>query len=92
MHIKLHCTPILTGTELKFNENGYLFYGRIERERVLAVFPLGGQLITIPVYPGELMVPQAFINLVGSPDKQGVKAAVINETCPGCGSCDPFRC
>ena len=75
-----------------FHENEYLFYGTIERERILAVFPAGGGQLTIPVHLGELRVPRAFIDVVGSADEEAVRAAIVHEVYIRCGSWDRSRC
>ena len=74
-----------------YHENEYLFYGGIEQERVLGVFPAAGTPVTIPVHLGELRVPGAFIGVVGSADEEEVKTAIAYEVYSRCGYFDRVR-
>jgi len=69
---------------VRFHEHEYLFYGSIERERILAVLPAKGPRIPVSVHLGTLTLPQLCFEAIGSQDIDAVKAYLREEICWRC--------
>lgn len=73
---------------LRFYEHEYLFYGSIERERILAVLPAKGPRTSMSVHLGTLALPQLCFEAIGSKDIDAMKAYLREEIRRRCGCRD----
>ncbi|MCJ1348085.1 hypothetical protein MMC31_006316 [Peltigera leucophlebia] len=73
---------------IPFHKHEYLFYGSIERERILAVLPAKGPQIHVSVHLGTLTLPQLCVEAIGSPNIDAVKAYLREEIRRRCGHRD----
>ena len=76
---------------LRFHKHEYLFHRHIEAERILAVLPAGGGHSTIPIHLGEITLPRATLQHVGSSNPDAIKDWLLKEVYSLCGVWDEIK-